>query len=84
MIVRIWEARVTPGRLDEALEWVRRDVAARALKTKGCLAAEILKSEGDTPRALLITRWDEVPRFEEGWLADDVFVDARARHVTPL
>ncbi len=85
MIVRFWEARVAPGRLTEAVTWVRRDLVPRALETEGCLAAEMLKSEGDPPRVLLLTRWDEPPRFEEGWPDEDgVLVRAQAWHFTTM
>lgn len=76
MIVRSWVATVAPGRLDDALEWVRRDLVPRALMTPGCVAAEILKSTGDPARVVCLTRWDEPPRFEEGWIGD-VLVSAR-------
>ena len=84
MIVRMWEGIVAPDRLEEALEWVRRDVVPRALLTQGCLAAEILKNEGAPERVVLLTRWDLPPRFEEGWPGDDVLVRGRASHYETL
>ncbi len=80
MIVRIWEATVSPGRLEDALDWVRHDLIPRALGTEGCIAAEMLKSEGDPLRVMLLTRWDTPPRFEEGVPSDEVCERARAVH----
>ena len=80
MIVRMWEGTVAPGRLDDAVEWVRRDAVPRALATPGCLAAEILSHEGSPERVLLVTRWDAPPRFEEGWPEDELLVRGRAAH----
>ena len=65
MIVRMWEATVAPGRFDEAVEWVRRDLVKRALFTEGCMAAEILVHEGTPESVVVLTRWDVAPVFEE-------------------
>ena len=80
MIVRIWEATVRPGRLDDALAWVRHDLIPRALDADGCISAEMLKSEGDPLRVVLVTRWDAPPRFEEGVPSEDICERARAGH----
>ena len=67
MIVRMWEAVVLPGDMDEALEWVR-GLVADALATTGCLGAEGFVAEGDEPRLVLITRWgdEHAEDWEEG------------------
>ncbi len=83
MIVRLWEATIVPGRYDEAVEWVRRDLVKRALFTPGCMAAEILVHEGTPESVVLLTRWDVAPVFEEG-PPDDLFVRARAQHLQTL
>jgi quinol monooxygenase YgiN len=84
MIVRMWEATVSPGRLDDAIEWVRRDLVPRALLAHGCLAAEILIHEGTPESIVLVTRWDVAPVFEEGWPDDEVLTRARAQHLQTL
>ena len=80
MIVRMWEATVSPGRLDDAVGWVRRDLVPRALFADGCLAAEILIHEGTPESIVLVTRWDLAPVFEEGWPDDEILTRARAQH----
>ena len=80
MIVRMWEATVAPGRFDEAVEWVRRDLVKRALFTEGCMAAEILVHEGTPESVVVLTRWDVAPVFEEA-PDDQLFVRARAQHL---
>jgi hypothetical protein len=84
MIVRMWEATVSPGRFVEAVEWVRNDLVPRALMSPGCLAAEILVHEGTPESVVLLTRWDVPPVFEEGWPGDDVLARARAQHLQTL
>ena len=83
MIVRMWEATVAPGRFDEAVEWVRRDLVTRALFTEGCMAAEILVHEGTPESVVVLTRWDVAPVFEEA-PDDQLFVRARAQHLKTL
>jgi quinol monooxygenase YgiN len=83
MIVRMWEATVAPGRFDDAVEWVRRDLVKRALLSEGCLAAEILVHEGTPEVVVLLTRWDVAPVFEEA-PAEELFVRARAQHLQTL
>jgi quinol monooxygenase YgiN len=84
MIVRMWEATVSPGRLDDAIAWVRQDLVRRALLSEGCLAAEILVHEGTPESIVLVTRWDVAPVFEEGWPDDEIFTRARAQHLQTL
>ncbi|CAB4847917.1 unannotated protein [freshwater metagenome] len=84
MIVRMWEATVSSGRLDEAIAWVRHDLVPRALRTSGCLAAEILIHEGTPESIVLVTRWDLAPVFEEGWPSDEILTRARAQHLKTL
>jgi quinol monooxygenase YgiN len=83
MIVRLWEGTVAPGRFDEAVEWVRRDLVKRALLTEGCLAAEILVHEGTPELVVLVTRWDVAPVFQET-PHEELFVRARAQHLQTL
>ena len=78
--MRIWEARVQSGKLDEMLQWVRRDAIPRALNSPGCLATEVLAGPGEPARVLLITRWDEAPRFEEGSPGPELLRQAGASH----
>ena len=84
MIVRMWEATVLPGRMDDAVQWVRRDLVPRALETPGCMAAEILRHDGTPARVMLMTRWDSPPRFEEGVPGTDVVSLARASQFAPF
>ena len=83
MIVRMWEATVAPGRFDDAVAWVRRDLCKRALLTEGCLSAEILVHEGTPEVVVLLTRWDVAPVFDEA-PDDTLFVRARAQHLQTL
>jgi quinol monooxygenase YgiN len=83
MIVRVWEATVAPGRYDDAVEWVRRELVKRALFTEGCMAAEILVHEGSPESVVLLTRWDVAPVFTED-PPDELFVRARAQHLQTL
>lgn len=83
MIVRMWEATIAPGRYDEAVAWVRRDLVKRALFTAGCMSAEILVHEGSPASVVLLTRWDVAPVFAEG-PPDGMFVRARAQHLQTL
>jgi quinol monooxygenase YgiN len=84
MIVRMWEATVAPGRLDDAVAWVRHDLVRRALLSEGCLAAEILVHEGTPESIVLVTRWDVPPVFEEGWPEGEILTRARAQHLQTL
>jgi hypothetical protein len=84
MIVRMWEAVVAPGRFDDAVAWVRRDLVPRALLSDGCLAAEILVHEGTPESVVLLTRWDVAPVFEEGVPDSELFSRARAQHLQTL
>ncbi len=84
MIVRMWEGTVYPGRFDDAVEWVRRDLVPRALLSPGCLAAEILVHEGNPESVMLVTRWDVAPVFDEGVSESELFTRARAQHMATL
>ena len=70
MIVRFWEARVEPGRLDDALTWVRGTLLAAAQSTAGFVSSDVFAADevvgdpvvGDQPaRVVLLTRWNEAP-----------------------
>jgi hypothetical protein len=74
---------VAPGRYDDAVEWVRRELVKRALFTEGCMAAEILVHEGSPESVVLLTRWDVAPVFTED-PPDELFVRARAQHLQTL
>ncbi len=58
MIARMWEARVVPGGLAAAVEWLREDVVPRALATPECRGAEGFSAQGGEERVVLITRWE--------------------------
>jgi quinol monooxygenase YgiN len=58
VIVRMWEARVVPGRLEEAVDYLVCEVVPDALATEGCLGAEAFAAIGEE-RVVLITRWEE-------------------------
>jgi len=57
VVVRMWEARVAPGRLDDAEAWLRDSVLAPALAS-GALAAEGFRATGQVDRLVAITRWE--------------------------
>lgn len=63
---RMFEARVEPGRLDDAVRWLQEAVVPRALGEPGCLDAELFRSRNEPPRVVLITRWDGPCHFAEG------------------
>ena len=66
MIVRMWEARVLPGRLDDAVDWLVEAVVPDALAAEGCQGAEAFRALGDEERVVLITRWAVDPDWVEG------------------
>lgn len=78
MIVRMWEARVVPGRLDDAVAYLVEAVMPAALAAPGCLGAEAFRALGAEERVVLITRWEDAHAedWEEGlpperlWLRD--------------
>ena len=68
MIVRMWEAKVLPGRLDDAVDWLVEAVVPDALAAEGCQGAEAFRALGDEERVVLITRWEDehAEDWEEG------------------
>ena len=52
----MWEAKVLPGQLDEALDWLREEVLPDALAQPGCEGAEGFQAVGDE-RLVVISRW---------------------------
>ena len=68
MIVRMWEAKVLPGRLDDAVDWLLEAVVPDALAAEGCQGAEAFRALGDEERVVLITRWEDghAEDWEEG------------------
>ena len=70
MIVRMWEATILPGRLDDGRRLGAPGPRPPCSHHPGCLAAEILRHDGIPERVALLTRWDTPPRFEEGWPGD--------------
>lgn len=64
VVVRMWEARVAPGRLAEAEAWLRAAVLAPALAA-GALAAEGFRAAGPEERLVAITRWAGEPEWVE-------------------
>jgi hypothetical protein len=64
--IRFWEARVAPGRLDDASAWVRDWLQARAALIDGHAGSELFVADGDDaaaqpPRVVLLTRWTQRP-----------------------
>jgi hypothetical protein len=60
--IRFWEARVAPGRLDDAVAWVEAWLRARAALIDGHAGSEVFVADGDEqlaqpPRIVLLTRW---------------------------
>ncbi|MDP9101236.1 MAG: antibiotic biosynthesis monooxygenase [Actinomycetota bacterium] len=56
MIVRMWEAKVLPGEMADALDWLREEAVPAALAQAGCLGAEGFEAVGDE-RIVVISRW---------------------------
>jgi hypothetical protein len=73
-VVRMWEARVAPGRLAEAEAWMRTSVLAPALAA-GALAAEGFRAAAPEERLVAITRWASA----DEWVEPDPPVDLIAR-----
>ena len=80
MIVRFWEARVEPGRLDDAVRWVRDTLLVRATARDGFDSYELFIADevdgdpavGDQPaRVVLLTRWTATPNDLDESLPDD-------------
>ena len=58
MIVRMWEGRVVPGRLDEFVELVVERGWPVLEAAAGFVGGELYRADSDTePRLVLITRW---------------------------
>ena len=80
MIVRFWEARVEPGRLDDALAWVRDTLLAAAAARDGYDSGEVFVADGvvadpvagdQPPRIVMLTRWSSDPgELDESLPAD--------------
>jgi quinol monooxygenase YgiN len=68
VIARMWEAKVLPGRLDDAVGWLVEAVVPDALAAEGCLGAEAFRALGGEERVVLITRWEDehAEDWEEG------------------
>jgi hypothetical protein len=62
-VVRMWEASVLPGRLDDAVAWLVATVVPDALEA-GADTAETFRAIGEE-RAVLITRWPAPTRWTE-------------------
>lgn len=58
VVVRMWEARVAPGKLAAAQAWLRDVVLVSALDA-GAVAAEGFRATGEQERLVAITRWEE-------------------------
>ncbi len=63
VLARMWEARVDPGRVEEALGWVR-GVVVPAAQQAGCDRAALFRT---VDRVVLITWWEP----DEGWQEPD-------------
>jgi hypothetical protein len=55
-VVRMWEARVLPGMLDEALGWVRKEVVPSAV-ARGAESVAVCAADEPDVRVVVITRW---------------------------
>jgi heme-degrading monooxygenase HmoA len=65
VIVRMWEAKVVPGRLDDAVDYLTEAVVPDARAAPGCLGAEAFRALGGEERVVLITRWED--EHAEDW-----------------
>jgi hypothetical protein len=57
MIVRMWEADVTPGKMDRFLEVLQSSIVPRLAAADGFLSAEIVKSVQGDERVIVVSRW---------------------------
>jgi heme-degrading monooxygenase HmoA len=58
MIVRMFEARVVPGLLDEFVDFVVERVLPAMEAADGFAGGEVYRADSDTePRLVMITRW---------------------------
>ncbi len=66
VLVRMWEAKVVAGGMEEALDWLREEVVPDALAQPGCLGAEGFAAVGDA-RVVVISRWaDDADEWQPG------------------
>lgn len=83
VVVRMWEARVVPGRLAEAEAWLRASVLAPAL-VSGALAAEGFRATGDEERLVAITRWPPGSAWTEPEPPAELIARAHAWDFAPI
>lgn len=83
VVVRMWEARVAPGRLAEAEDWMRASVLAPALAA-GALAAEGFRAAGEEERLVAITRWADSGDWVEPEPPVDLIPRAHAWQFEPI
>jgi len=61
VIVRMWEARVAPDRVEEFTALVASTILPHVMSADGCLGGEVLRplvgEDDDEPRVIGITRW---------------------------
>jgi quinol monooxygenase YgiN len=81
----MWEAKVLPGRLDDAVDWLIEAVVPDALAAEGCLGAEAFRALGAEERVVLITRWDDehAEDWEEGLPPERLWERAHAWFFEP-
>jgi hypothetical protein len=79
----MWEARVLPGRLDDAVAHLVRTAVPAALGTPGCAGAEAFVARGEQERVVLITRWDAPPDWLEPGPAEELWSRSHAWHFEP-
>jgi quinol monooxygenase YgiN len=85
VIARMWEAKVVPGRLEEAVDHLVTAVVPAVLATAGCVGAEAFTGVGEE-RVVLITRWADQPPedWEEGAPPVRLWVREHAWHFEPV
>jgi quinol monooxygenase YgiN len=85
VIVRMWEAKVAPGRLEDAVDYLVEEIGPDALAAPGCLGAEAFQVVGEE-RVVLLTRWEDehAEDWEEAWPPVRLWTGDRARYLEPV
>lgn len=77
MIARMWEARVSVGRVDEAAAWVSETLLPAA-RAAGALAVEGFRAGPPEERVVAITRWAPGAEWTEPSAPDGLLLRAHA------
>ena len=75
MIVRMWEARIVSGQLDEFCAWVREAAMPQFAAAEGFLGVELFRAHQQQDRAVVVTRWSDADALAAGNVWFDLGVE---------